>query len=58
MCPYERYIINDATLIKQLFLFVRGKFYSKNLGKACVGRENLVPIAVPDICCLVLKTFP
>ena len=51
--------IHDAILCQTIIIVCEKKLVFKvNLGNACVGVENLVPIAVPDICCLILKTFP
>ena len=59
MCSYERYIINDANLYQTIILVCENKLVFKViLGNACVGEENLVPIRIPVICCLILKTFP
>ena len=58
MCSCERYIINDANL-HQTIIFESEKkvVFRVILGNACVSGENLVPITVPDIYCLILKTF-
>ena len=58
MCPYERYILNDANLYQAIIIAYENKLVFKFiLGNAYVGGENLVPIAVSDICYLILKTF-
>ena len=58
MCPYERYVINNASLY-QTIIFVSEKklVFRVILGNACASGEKLVPTAVPDICCLILKIF-
>ena len=59
MCLYERCIINDANLYQTICLVCENTVVFKViLGNGCVGGENLVPIAVPDIYSLILKTFP
>ena len=56
MCSYERYVINDANLYQTIFFESEKKVvFRVILGNACVSGENLVPIMVPDICCLILK---
>ena len=58
MCPYERYIINAAKSHQRIILVacVKKLVFKVILGNACVGGEDLVPLVVPDICWLVLKT--
>ena len=59
MYPYERYIINDTNLYQTImFVCVKKLVFKVILGNACVGEESLVPKVVPDIGCLILKTFP
>ena len=59
MCPYESYIINAAKSYQRIILTCEKKLVLEVIhGNSCVCVENLVPIVVTDIFCMILKTDP
>ena len=57
MCPYESYIINAAKSCQKIILTCVKKLVLEVIHEnSCVCVENLAPIVVTDICCLILKT--